>query len=179
MKVLGYVRVSSIEQSFGTSLDDQARAIRDCAKARKLPAPKIFREVISGKNKSRPQFDALMQSAEKGDWVFCVHVDRWGRDLVKIVTSTDELSAKGVRVHFINNAIDAWTDGGKLQLRYIAVGAEAEHASIRRRMVGTRQLLRNQGFFIEGHVTFGYKRPHAPGYKGPNKNVLDVHETNG
>ncbi|MGH7436651.1 MAG: recombinase family protein, partial [Polyangiaceae bacterium] len=52
--------------------------------------------------------------------------------------------------------------------------AREEHKRIRERMVGTRKLLRDRGYYAEGLPPFGYRRALPKGHKGAEKNVLVV-----
>jgi site-specific DNA recombinase len=184
-RVFGYARVSSVEQIKGTSLQDQQNAIAAHAKTLGLKVTRQFVEAETGigeKAEKREQIQTLLREVRRGDLVLCYALDRWSRDVIFTHQSTRDLKAQGVDVFFIADHLDPSTDAGEMQLGYMAVGAQAEHKRIRQRLIGTRNRLRDAGYYAGGHPPFGYRRTHAKGalLRTPEerleKNVLVIME---
>lgn len=175
--MLGYARVSSIEQTKGTSLQDQQAAIRVHAEARGLKVHAFFVEAESAfgeKIERRDQIRALLADVREDDLVLCALLDRWSRDMEFTLRSVREMKAKGASIYFVSENLDPSSEEGDTRLGLMAWAASEERKRIRKRMVGTRQLLRNAGYFCEGLPPIGYRRPHPKGFKGVAKNVLEI-----
>lgn len=176
-RVLGYARVSSAEQALGTSLRDQQEAIRAYAAARGLTVTRFYVEAESAvheKIERREQMRALMRDAKKGDLIVCDKLDRWSRDPAFAHTSVRDLLAMGATFYAVSDRCDPATDEGDTMLNFRVMFAREEHKRIKLRMVGTRRLVRDQGYYVEGTPPLGYRRSHAKGHKGIEKNVLVI-----
>lgn len=160
-RVLGYARVSSIAQEeHGTSLDGQRAELERYCSARGLPAPDVHVEVESGGSERierRHELKRLVAAARPGDLVIVAKVDRWSRDIVYAVQSVRALVAAGVGWISVGEGIDATTPNGDSMLGIMAWAADNERRRIKERMVGTRQRLRAEGYFVEGEPPFGYR----------------------
>lgn len=179
-RVLGYARVSSVAQTQGTSLADQQASIAAYAKGRGLKVDRFFVEAESGigvKGENREQMMALMDAVRDGDLVVCDKLDRWSRDPIHTLTSVRDILAKGASFFVVSDSLDPATRDGGLMLHMRAAIAQEEHARIRERTIGTRIKIRDDGYWVEGEVPFGYRRP--AGEKGLAKNVLVEHEVQG
>jgi DNA invertase Pin-like site-specific DNA recombinase len=173
-RAIGYARVSSVEQAHGTSLQDQQNTISTYAKSRGLTVDRFFVEAESGireKQERRTQMLALHRDVREGDIVLCAKLDRWSRDTEQTLKSVREILEKGASFYAIDDSCDPSTRDGKMMLTMRAMMADEEHARIRDRLVGTRQLLRDRGFYVEGLPPIGYVRPLA---RGQDRNVLSV-----
>lgn len=178
-RVLGYARVSSLEQALGTSLADQQRSIAANVAARGIDPTAItfFVEAESGvgeKLERRVQMTALMKAVGKGDLVVCDKLDRWSRDTEHTLRSVREIREAGATFVAVHERYDSSTSDGDLMLTIRAALAKEEHARIKLRMVGTRRLVRDKGYYVEGTPPLGYRRAHPKGYKGIEKNVLAI-----
>lgn len=176
-RAIGYARVSSLEQAQGSSLQDQQNSIAAYAKTRGLTVAKFYVEAESGireKQERRTQLAALMREAREGDLVIVSKLDRWSRDTEHTLTTVRLLDEKGVSFYAIDDSCDPSTRDGHMMMTMRAMMAREEHARIRLRTVGTRKLLRDQGYYVEGKLPLGYVRPFAKGYGGVEKNVLAI-----
>lgn len=174
-RVLGYARVSSEEQARGTSLQDQQAAISAYAEAQGFGVTRFYVEAESGireKAERRAQMQALMHDVREHDLVLVDKVDRWSRDPEFTYGSVRKILACGASFIAVGDALDASTPDGDSALGFRILFAREEHKRIRQRMVGTRRILRDKGYWAEGVVPLGYRRP--LGVKGPEKNVLEV-----
>lgn len=92
--LFAYMRVSSEDQN----LDRQEDQIAELG----VKAEHIFADKASGKDiQGRPEFERMMSHLRKGDVVYCVSLDRWGRSLIDVRTTVDQLVARGVTVRFL------------------------------------------------------------------------------
>lgn len=174
-RVLGYSRVSSAEQALGTSLRDQQESIRAFAQARGVTDVRMYVEAESGireKEERREQVQALLREVRDGDLVVVDKLDRWSRDIVFTVSKVREILGKGASFYSVAEGIDAADPNASMMLEMRGVFAGEEHRRIRIRTVGTRRLLRDRGYWVEGVVPFGYRR--RPGLKGVERNVLEL-----
>lgn len=176
-RALGYARVSSAEQALGTSLRDQQEAIRLEAKARGLSDVVFFVEAesaIAEKVERREQMRALLAAVREGDLVLVDKLDRWSRDTEHTLRTVREIAERGASFYAVSDRCDPAVREGALMLTIRAALAKEEHARIRERTVGTRRLLRDRGYYVEGRPPLGYARAHPKGYKGVEKNVLVI-----
>lgn len=90
-QLIGYIRVSTREQSTGRQSDGMDS----------LKLDKIFAEKASGKSKDRPELHACINYAREGDTVYVYSIDRLARSLGDLESIIKELVDKGVTVQFI------------------------------------------------------------------------------
>jgi site-specific DNA recombinase len=176
-RVFGYARVSSEEQAKGTSLQDQQAAIAAYAEQQGVRVTQFYVEAESGireKTERREQMRALMRDVSRGDLVLVDKIDRWSRDPEFTYSSVRKILECGASFYAVGEGIDPSTNEGDSQMSFRILFAREEHKRIRIRMVGTRHLLRDKGYWVEGVVPFGYRRPDA---KGLERNVLLVEPT--
>ena len=176
-RVLGYARVSSELQSHGSSLRDQQETIAAYAKEKGFPVPIFYVEsesAIHEKNERRERIQALQSEVRAGDLVVCDKIDRWSRDPEFTYRSIRQILAAGASFYAVSDQCDPSTPEGDTMLNFRVLFAKEEYKRIKARMVGTRQRLRDQGFYAEGRPPFGYRRSLPKGHKGPDKNVLAV-----
>lgn len=78
-----YTRVSTTEQTDGTSLEDQEVLCLECARRHNMTVVKIFKEDKTAmKPNKRPMFDEMMKMVENGDIdaIICAYADRLSRN---------------------------------------------------------------------------------------------------
>lgn len=178
-RVLGYARVSSAEQALGTSLRDQQESIKAYAKSRGLTVTRFFIEAesaIQEKIERREQMQALMRDVRAGDLVLCDKLDRWSRDPEFTYRSVRTILEAGASFYAVSDRCDPSTAEGDTALGFRVLFAREEHKRIKERLVGTRNLLRAQGYFAAGIPPLGYRRGAPRGQRGvgQNKNVLVI-----
>ena len=122
---IGYVRVSSADQNIDRQLDGEDLTV-------------TFVDKASGKNADRPQLQALLA----GNWprgsVVVVHsMDRLARSLSDLLRIVEQLTSRGIAVHFVKEAKIFKGDGSdamdKLMLSMLGAFAEYERTLIRER----------------------------------------------
>lgn len=133
-KVYGYVRVSTVGQLEGYSVDEQAREIRS-----RYSDAEIIVESYSGA-KRREKFEAMVNGAESGDVIVVTKLDRFCRQTKEGLEYLERLMAKGVKVHILNMGLIEDTPIGRLIVTQLLAFAEFERAMIlERTTAGKRQ----------------------------------------
>ena len=107
MSTTGYARVSNAEQ------DPVERA--------------------SGATMDRPEWQACNRGLGAGDTLTVVRIDRLGRSLADLVSTLDDLAARGVHFRSLTEGIDTSTPLGRMFYQLAAAFAEYERALIRER----------------------------------------------
>lgn len=85
---VGYLRVSSLDQTTARQLDGQ-----------ELDA--VFEDKVSGATADRPQLQAALKHCRAGDTLVVHSMDRLARNLGDLKTLIDGLTARGVSVEFL------------------------------------------------------------------------------
>ena len=115
---LGYARVSTSDGRQVT--DRQEDALREAG------VDRVFVDHSSGMRASRPQLDALWQTARAGDTVVVLSLDRLGRDTRQLLTWVAELDERGIHLHILQLGVDTATPAGRMVLSVVAAMAEME-----------------------------------------------------
>lgn len=138
MKVAIYSRVSTDEQD----ADKQEQACIDYCKRNNYDIYKTYKDIISGKSTSRPEFDILLSDMRnyKFNCIMVTKLDRIGRSLKHILSLFDEFKSKGVHFIAITQNIDTTSAIGQLQLQIVGAFAEFERNIISER---TKEGLKN------------------------------------
>lgn len=121
---LGYVRVSSLDQSTRRQLED-------------IELGRVFTDKASGKDTKRPQLEELLKFARNGDTVIVHSMDRLARNLDDLRSVVQKLTGRGVRVEFVKENLTFTGDDSPLaNLMLSVMGAFAE---FERALIGERQ----------------------------------------
>jgi DNA invertase Pin-like site-specific DNA recombinase len=131
-KVALYARVSSHDQQ---TLPMQLSAMRSFAK-RKGWCVTIKTEEIGSGAVTRPCREELLRAARRKeiDSIVVWRLDRWGRSLVDLVTTLQELVALKVGFVSLSEALDLTTPSGRAFAGMLAVFAEFERDILRDRV---------------------------------------------
>jgi DNA invertase Pin-like site-specific DNA recombinase len=122
-RVLGYKRVSSLDQNTARQLEGVVLDLE-------------FEEKVSGKSMERPKLQELIRTAYKGDTIVVHSMDRLARNLIDLKAIVSELVANGAEVKFLKENL---TFSGKadpyseLMLNLMGSFAEFERQLIRSR----------------------------------------------
>jgi DNA invertase Pin-like site-specific DNA recombinase len=95
-KLLGYARVSTLEQN--AALQHDALAAAGCWK--------VFTDHVSGATQARPQLDRALEQCRDGDTLVVWRLDRLGRSLRHLIEVVSDLSERGVGFRSMTEAID-------------------------------------------------------------------------
>ena len=161
-RAVAYLRVSSLSQVDGHSLDAQERLFHELCTKRVWTNVRVYRE--EGKSahseslKKRPVFRQLHEDARKGEFdIVVVHtLDRWSRNLRVTLESLAKLAMHEVALVSISENIDYSTPQGMLMTQLL--GSFAQFFS---NMLGTHVSKGLDQRAVEGRHTggipFGYQ----------------------
>jgi DNA invertase Pin-like site-specific DNA recombinase len=146
MKLIGYVRVSSVSQTQGYGLEVQRQAIEQYCAIHGHELLEIEEEVRSA-IKTRPVFDKVKEKVLNGkaDGLIAYRLDRVGRSVKDLANIADEFQKAGKALIFVQNAIDTSTPEGKLLFNLLAAIAEYERTLLLERTRAGRELAEKQG----------------------------------
>jgi len=136
-KVVGYVRVSTLTQAEGHSLEFQEEAIKKYCQLHNLKLVKLYRDEGVSALAKRPNFQKAFKRVLEDDEIKGIVVydlTRFGRSTVELLTNIEMLKAKGKFLASIKENIDLSTKTGKLLFTVLAAIAEFERETIRERL---------------------------------------------
>jgi DNA invertase Pin-like site-specific DNA recombinase len=128
--LIGYMRVSKADGSQTTDLQ------RDALLAAGVEAERLYDDLASGSQDTRPGLDAALKSLRAGDTLVVWKLDRLGRNLRHLVNTIHDLTERGIGFKVLTGqgaAIDTTTPSGKLVFGIFAALAEFERALISER----------------------------------------------
>jgi DNA invertase Pin-like site-specific DNA recombinase len=121
-QVVGYVRVSTIDQNEARQLEAIGEVDR------------LFSEKVSGKSREREQLEEMMDYVREGDVVRVKSPDRLSRSTRDLLALIEELRAKGVEVEFVDNpSLNTDTPQGEFMLTILGAVAQLERSVARER----------------------------------------------
>lgn len=119
--LIGYARVSTIEQNVGLQLD----ALHGAG------VEKVFTdEGVSGSVSSRPELDRCMEVLREGDTLVVWRLDRLARSLRHLLELVESLSSRGIHLRSLTESIDTSSASGRLILSVFGALAEFERSLI-------------------------------------------------
>jgi DNA invertase Pin-like site-specific DNA recombinase len=106
MAVVGYARVSTLDQVLHSQIDELTAA----------GAGKIFTDHASGKLDARPGLTAALDYLRdhEGDVLMVTRIDRLGRSVQHLVRVVDDLKERGIQFRSLHEGIDTTTAGGEM-----------------------------------------------------------------
>lgn len=122
-QLVGYVRVSSVDQNTDRQLDG-------------LVLDKTFTDKASGKDTSRPELVACLDYLREGDTLVVHSMDRLARNLEDLRRVVRELTGRGVRVQFVKENLTFTGEDSPMStllLSMLGAVAEFERSMIRER----------------------------------------------
>jgi DNA invertase Pin-like site-specific DNA recombinase len=84
---IGYRRVSTVDQNLGRQLEG-------------VQVDRVFEDKLSGKDRNRPQLEACLAYCREGDTLVVHSMDRLARNLTDLRQMVEQLTKRGVLVHF-------------------------------------------------------------------------------
>ena len=134
MKV-GYARVSTAKQDLSSQLDALTEA----------GCERIFSDVGSGKNPSRPGYKEMMSFVREGDQIVVFALDRLGRTATQLHSFLAELDERRIGFSCLTEGIDTTTPAGRLLYSVLAAVSEMEHALLQERVQSGLEAARKRG----------------------------------
>lgn len=142
--IYGYMRVSTVGQIKGNSLEEQERILRQNG------AMILFWDAFTGTKTSRPNFNKLLDILEEGDTLVITKLDRFARNTVEGIGVVQHLLERGVRVNILNMGTVDNTPTGKLILTVMLGFAEFERDMIVQRTMEGKTIARTKNGWREG-----------------------------
>jgi len=123
-QIVGYVRVSSIDQNTDRQLEG-------------MQLDRVFADKCSGKNTDRPQLTAMLQHVRGGDTLMVHSLDRLGRNLSDLLAMVKDLTGKGVTVKFVKENLTF--DGNDSPISNLMLAVMGAVAQFERDLIRGRQ----------------------------------------
>ena len=133
--VVGYVRVSTVEQNEG----------RQLVTMDKYNVEKVFLEKVSAKDTKRAQLQAMIDFVREGDTVVIHDFSRLARSTKDLLELVELFNSKGVKLISNKESIDSSTPTGKLMLTMIGAINEFERENLLERQREGIALAKQQG----------------------------------
>ena len=133
--IIGYARVSTIDQSLNLQLD----ALKE------FGCEEIFQEKLSGAKDDRPELLQAIKMSRAGDKFVVYKLDRLARSTKRLIEIAELLREKGVEFVSIQDNIDTGTAAGKAMFGMLSVLAEFERDIIRERTMAGLKAARARG----------------------------------
>lgn len=114
-RCFGYVRVSTVKQGDGVSLEAQREAILAFASCNNIEITQWFEEKETAAKRGRPLFNQMVRDLHRGKaHGLVIHkVDRSARNPADWV-QIGELADAGIDIHFVTESLDFRSRGGRL-----------------------------------------------------------------
>lgn len=159
MKLVGYCRVSSVSQEDNTSLDYQEDRIRRKCIGDDHDLVQVFKEVKSGKDTDRKQYQQMLDMLPLVDGIIVTKIDRLGRSALDLLKLVDEvLEPAGKHLIVVEQKIDTSDPMGKMLLTMMGAMAEMERNLINERTSAGRARKKAAGGYIGGGTRrYGYR----------------------
>lgn len=135
--VIGYKRVSSIDQNEDRQLDGVATS-------------KMFVDKASGKDLQRPQLQAALEFCREGDTLVVHSMDRLARNLDDLRSVVLRLTKRGVKVQFVKESLTFTGEDSaisNLLLSVMGAFAEFERSLIKERQREGIALAKQKGVY--------------------------------
>lgn len=123
MSLIGYARVSTIDQTFDLQLD----ALRSAG------ASRIFVETASGANPDRSELKAALDYIRPGDTLVVWKLDRLARSITQLISTVELLDRLECGFRSLTEMIDTTTPTGRLVFHIFSALTEFERNIIRER----------------------------------------------
>lgn len=120
----GYVRVSTVKQGDGVSLEAQKDAILEYARRKDLIITEWWEEKVTAAKEGRPVFNQMVDRLKRGDAAGLVthKIDRSARNYHDWAVISD-LADGGIEFHIATESFDFNTYGGRMAADFMAVVA--------------------------------------------------------
>lgn len=147
--MIGYIRVSTIKQVKGHSLDFQKDAIERYCEFKKWELDKrLYKDGGVSATVKRPDFGKAFERVMNDNninGIITYDLTRFGRDTIELLTNIKLIENKGKEFVSIKENIDTTTKTGKLMLTLLSGIADFERESIRERLIAGREWAKIHG----------------------------------
>lgn len=147
MKVIGYTRVSTDEQS----TESQELSIRRYASANQLNLDDFISEVISSRKADRLIYN-LLDTLEHSDILLVTKLDRLGRGTADVLGIIDKIKTKGIKLIIIEDNITVDADNtsaiSQMTLTILSAFSQLERDFISERTKSALKARKEQGVVL-------------------------------
>lgn len=133
--VVGYIRVSTVEQNLARQEDT----------IQKYKVEKIYSEKVSAKDTNRPELKSMLEYVREGDTIVVHDFSRLARSTKDLLEIVELLEEKGVQLISNKENIDSGTPTGKLMLTMIGAINEFERTNMLERQREGIAIAKEQG----------------------------------
>lgn len=133
--LIGYARISTIEQNLDLQLDALAKAGCD----------RIFQDMASGAKGIRKGLSEALEYARESDTLVVWRLDRLGRSLAQLIDFMKGLNNRGIGFRSIIDTIDTTTSMGQFFFHVTGAFSELERNLIRERTLAGLEAARARG----------------------------------
>lgn len=133
--LVGYVRVSSVDQNEGRQLETM----------KKYGVEKVYSEKVSAKDTNRTELQSMLDFVREGDTVVIHDFSRLARSTKDLLEIVELLNDKKVNLISSKENIDSSTPTGKLMLTMIGAINEFERANLLERQREGIALAKQEG----------------------------------
>ena len=136
-RLIGYARVSTLEQRLDMQLD--------ALKAAGIHGDDIYVEKTSAASKRREQLELAIMALRPGDTLVVWRLDRIARNIRDLYRRIDSIYEKGADFRSLTESFDFTTSTGKLILGFLGLMADFERQLTIDRTKAGMQALRDRG----------------------------------
>lgn len=135
MSKIGYARCSTVDQN----------PARQELILKEAGCEKVFLDMLSGKDRNRPQLKKMLEYVREGDVLYVESISRLARSTRDLLSIVDELNEKNVQFISQKESIDTASPQGKFMLTVFAAMAELEREQIKQRQAEGIAIAKAQG----------------------------------
>ena len=173
-KVVCFCRVSSSAQDLTNQRNEVLATIKhDGYKTSEIVIVEGKESAIKLDEMERQTLNELKEVIDTNPTITDVYfyaIDRLARKVSVVLSIVDQMTAKGINLHFLNPyPMQTMRNGkedamGKMFLTFLSIGAEMEMKMKNERFADKRKGMRAAGQLIGGNVLYGYYRDKVSGY---------------
>ena len=162
--LLGYVRVSSLDQNLASSLETQRNALQ------KTGCQKLYSDTATGTTVKLVGLEACLAAARPGDTLVVWSLDRLGSNVSQLIAIVQELTARNVGFKSLQDNLDTHSPTGKHLLHVFTALAECERCRAEERVEAR----------VAGKRARGHNGGRKPALNAQQREVaLALHRENG
>lgn len=147
--IIGYIRVSTIKQVEGHSLDFQKDSIEKyCSLKGWSLDKKLYKDSGVSATVKRPEFEKALKRViedSKINGIITYDLTRFGRDTIELLSNIKIIENKGKEFISIKENIDTTTKTGRLMLTLLSGIADFERDTICERLIAGREWAKVHG----------------------------------
>ncbi len=162
LKLIGYVRVSTLNQSInGVSVDNQKSMIRDYCKKNKFQLVDIIEDLgKSGRSTKREGYQNVMNHIQSGeiDGFIVYSISRIGRSLIETYQFIQMMIKYKVVLYGVNENYDIYSPNGKFIVGIHSLLSENESDQMSQRIRDALKYLKENNKVYNCNPMYGYKK---------------------